>query len=327
MNDRQLIIVLSLFTLLTVGCGTGDDGEEIEQWGWGASTEFGRRPRWSPDGAQILFGDDVPGRAGLWLWSLGEDPTRLAESLPPHNWDFDWSPDGDRIAFTSPGEPGAPNSGVWIVDVPGDTVTRALDRGRDVSWFSDREAVAIRIDHPAEGAPGIYRLHLNSGELTYVVDGYRPVCSPQGDRLAYGDGEIEGQLMVQSLGGQAQYATEPGAVQWEWSADGRALCCVVNHYISGTLRGDLWRITFDGDILRSDSLTSWAGYPAPDAAGGQVAFLRMSRGCWVGLWLHRDGPEELRIADYGLNPHFDPTGDRIAVNTPDGGIRILSRVE
>jgi len=323
------IITFGFFHLLMLsltGCPSDDNRPEEPI---PIFTDFGRLPKWSPDGSTILFGEDTPGQSGLYLWSIEDDPVSLSDSLQPHNWDYCWSPDGDRIAFTSPGSVGDNLTGVWIYNIETNEAIRVFDRGRDVSWYSSGEALAVRMDNPTDSIPGIYRLDL-TGEpdlethaVLVIASGHKPVCSPAQEWLAYSDNEIRGRLRVIGSDGEEQYVSNPGVVQYNWSQDGSFLAFTINDYTTGSLEDVMWGVDIAQPEL-ADTLARWAAQPAPDSTGNQVAFARSSYGRWVGVWLYSKSNDELKIDDYGLNPHFDPAGDRIAVNSTVGGIRIIT---
>jgi len=311
-------IVIALF----IG-GCGETSTTVDKWELTYSTEFGRVPRWSPDGERILFGDDRVGSPGLYIWTPGEDPQLLADSLPNHKWDYDWSPDGGKVGFTSPGEPGSQTAGVWIVDIDDGSRTRPLDRGRDLSWYYDSSTVAVRIDNPEGGFPGIYLVDIDSGELEFIADGYMPVCSPVDSRIAYNESEINGKLFLIDAELEPLAVSDVGAYKWVWTADGSSIFCAINDYTTGTLRWDIVRIIKPENDWLVENIAEWAQYPAPDRTGSRVAFMRISNASWRGLWLYTIGKGDDRIADYGQNPDFNPHSDMIAVNSTEGGIRVL----
>jgi len=89
----------------------------------------GFTPRWSPDGSQLAFLRAVGGTNGLWtVGAVGGEPRLLVPagvafggfSPLPYNQvqacDFDWSPDGRRIAYVSVNS-GPPN--LWAVGADG----------------------------------------------------------------------------------------------------------------------------------------------------------------------------------------------------------------
>ncbi len=316
-------VILITLILAVAGCDTSSSA--VEKWEWSFSTDFGRLPLWSPDGERILFGDDRQGSPGLYIWTPGGDPRRIEGTPANHNWDYGWSPSGDRIGFTSPGEAGSQACGIYIVNLDDGNVTRPLDRGRDLSWYFDGSAVAVRIDNPANGFPGIYLVDIETGDLQFVDEGYLPACSPVNSQIAYNESEINGRMFLIDAELEPLPITEDGAYRWRWSADGSTIFCAVNNYPSGNLTWNIFRITNPADDRQIEKVVEWAQYPAPDRTGSRVAFMRISNSSWRGLWLYSDGQGDERIADFGQNPDFNPWSDRIAVNSPESGIRILVR--
>ncbi|MDP8228827.1 MAG: hypothetical protein P9M15_05180, partial [Candidatus Electryoneaceae bacterium] len=307
------VLTILFIVVVMIGCSSDDNDSDMGRWNMVASLDrdFGRQPIWSPDGESILFGDDTPGSAGLWLWYMVNDPELLADDLPAHNWDYCWSNDGGYVAFSSPGEAGTDSVGIWIVDVQQRTATKIYDRGRDVSWINDGSFLAARIDHPFNGNPGIYLVDISSGEANLVVaGGFKPLCSPTEMLITYKDNEINGRLFMTSPEGSPLEITGPGVMQWQWSPNGTGLFCVVNDFLNTrSLTGQLMRISMDQQSWSTDSLTAWVAYPSPNGTGDRVAFLRESDGRWAGLWIYDENGEETRIATYVVNPSFDPTGN------------------
>ncbi len=324
----QLITLITFITLslILTGC---DSDEDYDRWVIDPIIDFGRMPRWSPDGNYILFGGDTPDKSGLWLWERYKEPKLLADSLPPHNWDYHWSPDDDKIAFTAPGEPGSEDAGIWVVHVTSGDKKRLLDRGRDLCWYYDGSSVLVRIDQPLEGNPGIYRVDVVDGSMEFITAGFNPVCSPDTCWIAYNESEISGRLYVDNGIDESVVVTELGAVQWVWSADGRTLCCVVNDYVSGVIHGSLLRIRYNGSEWVAKKITSKStGYPAPNRSGSQITFLKISENAdWDGLWLYSDDSnDDILVTNFGFNPEFHPSdNDLIAVDTPEDGIRLMMR--
>ena len=325
----RIFLIITILVLSLNGCKKSDDA--IESWEWTHFTEFGRQPIWSPDGSQVLFGDDHPGSAGLYLWDLNAEPILLHAELPAHNWDYCWSPDGSHIAFTSPGGADETLAGVWSYSFNDGSLAHLFDRGRDVSWLYNNSDLAFRVDNPEGDAPGIYRLRLpeqggTEGEADLLIaNGHKPRCSPQSDFIAYSDGEINGRLHIINLDLDEAYQSEAGVVQWNWSYDGSRLAFILNNYTTGVLSDVLWGIDVTSPE-EADTLALWATYPASDQRGDQIVFVRVQNGRLAGLWIYRTGEEELRIATYGQNPSYDPTAERIAANSASGGIQILTRI-
>jgi Tol biopolymer transport system component len=78
---------------------------------------FAALPRWSPNGKQIAFYSYVPGRpVKIYLVSAaGGSPQQLLPRELEPQWDPNWSPSGDRIAFS--GTSGDPKSTIRVLDL------------------------------------------------------------------------------------------------------------------------------------------------------------------------------------------------------------------
>lgn len=80
-------------------------------------------PRWSPDGAKIVFSSNAAGSYDLWLLEVGEkisEPQRLTDD-PGFEGFPAWSPDGTKIAFASSR---TGNMEIWILEVSNGTWTQ-----------------------------------------------------------------------------------------------------------------------------------------------------------------------------------------------------------
>jgi Tol biopolymer transport system component len=77
-------------------------------------TETELRPVWSPDGKQVAFSSDAPGRSNIYVKPVsGAAPSeRLFES--PHDcYVTDWSPDGETLCFTEVDSTGSISIGLF----------------------------------------------------------------------------------------------------------------------------------------------------------------------------------------------------------------------
>lgn len=167
-------------------------------------------PRWSPDGAQILF-SDVSSDSQMYVVSpLGGVPRKLLNDGSEEQSDPDWSPDGHKIVFGNSLGAGNPKSVIRIFDL--DTRRIAILPGSvgmtDPRWSPDGRSIAassfdlrtlnifdvatqrwsafaqkLEMDYPEwsrdgqfiyfmhpEDAPGVYRIRVRGGEVEKVVD-------------------------------------------------------------------------------------------------------------------------------------------------------------
>lgn len=146
---------------------------------------------WSPDGRQIAFSMFVPNRPQPFVemptapkGSAWAERARMTERL---TYRFDgrgFLESGHRHLFLLPAEGGAPRQ----------VSSGDFDHGGSVSWAADGSALLFSAnrrddaDYEPRGTE-IYRLELDSGEITALTDrngpDVSPVVSPDGRRIAW----------------------------------------------------------------------------------------------------------------------------------------------
>jgi dipeptidyl aminopeptidase/acylaminoacyl peptidase len=104
-------------------------------------------PALSPDGSQILYTrnwiDQINDRHESSIWLMNADGTKNRVLVKGSG--AKWSPDGSRIAFIAPGEPGGAQIWVRYMDAEGATtqITRLTEAPSDIEWSPDGRTIAF----------------------------------------------------------------------------------------------------------------------------------------------------------------------------------------
>src|ERR671934_868795 len=88
-----------------------------------------QRPRFSPDGRNLVFISDRTGKPQVWLLNIGGGEPRQLTDLAGGATTADWSPDGTRLAIL-----GGSGEKRFIVGSPDDPTARRI---RDYTWRFD----------------------------------------------------------------------------------------------------------------------------------------------------------------------------------------------
>ncbi len=148
----------------------------------------------SPDG-KLAFVTKSGGHDVIHVYDLDRDemgPTYRFEDLVAV-YSPSWSPDGQRLAFSSIDQSGF--SDLYVYDTGAGTLQKLTDDAyddRDPAWSPDGQLIAFSSDRTALGEDGFYNLFtyaLDSGQISYVTYGPRhdlsPAWSPDGRHLVF----------------------------------------------------------------------------------------------------------------------------------------------
>jgi Tol biopolymer transport system component/DNA-binding winged helix-turn-helix (wHTH) protein len=150
------------------------------------SSRVQAEPQFSPDGKKITFFSDRSGESEIWISDRdGSSPVQLTSSVGSWTGDGHWSPDGQKIVFSS--RVLADGGRLFIVDlaerVPRAIKTDAVDNSSP-DWSHD--GLWIYFTSHTTGTNQVWKVPAVGGKAIQVTEngGMSPVESPDG-RLIY----------------------------------------------------------------------------------------------------------------------------------------------
>ena len=234
------------------------------------------QPRWSPDGAEIMFSSDRSGGLNLWVMNAdGSDPKALTDAGEKDTNSGAWSQDGEWIAakrrLTDTSSIGTTElwmyhrsggEGVQVskkADLPEVSSPVFHPDGRFL-YFSSRPTRFGYDRNPHQGLYQIRRFDRLAGVTSLVTDRWggagRPALSPDGKTLSFvsRDG-LETVLVLHDLESGAEHVLYRGldhdlqeSFAWagvypgmDWTPDGRGIVLWA--------KGGLWRV----DVATGDA--------------------------------------------------------------------------
>ena len=239
-------------------------------------------PTLSPDGRQVIYTrtwiDKINDKRESSLWIMNSDGTRnrfLTKGATAR-----WAPDGSRIAFVAPGEPGGQQ--VWVrymdADGPATQITRLTESPSDIEWSPDGKSIAFgmlvrgsdnwRIAMPAaprgakwtEPPRVVTKLRYKADRQGFLEDGTRQL------------------FVVPADGGTPRQVTsgEWNAGGTTWTPDGRALLFTSNRIMDAEYawrESDIYRVDADnGSITQLTRRKGPDGNPVPSPDGKLIAY-------------------------------------------------------
>ena len=244
----------------------------VIELGEGSCQEFtqGQRdsaPKFSPDGRQLAFLRSAAGIAQVWVMGVYGGEAQQLTHFAKGVFDYEWSPDGKRLAICSDvdaegGEAASGPDGVPQVTVVG----RVRYRYDTLGWRGDSHF-------------HLFVLDLDSGQARQITDGdwddTGPVWSPDGSQIAFISGRRDDRdflalsevYTVPTVGGEARLVSEGlfsvGALTW--SPDGRRLAVVGSDAPEGMVLWQGWLYVLeDGKEPRKitdDTIKPYLGFP------------------------------------------------------------------
>ena len=250
--------------------------ETYLDWEWVAN------PQLSPDGSQVLYTrswvDRINDRRESSIHVMNADGSRkrfLVDGSSPK-----WSPSGDRIAYTAPGEPSGSQIFVrWMDDEGAVTqVTRVTKGPGNIEWSPDGTQIAFTMSVPSDHPWPISLPGRPEGakwtEAPKVVDRlqYRR------DRRGYIDEGYTHLFVVPADGGTARQLTDG---DWNhngvaWTPDGREILFTslrVDDAEHEWRQSDIYSVAVaSGEISQLTDRSGPDGSPVPSPDGRLIAY-------------------------------------------------------
>lgn len=208
-----------------------------------------------------------------------------------------WSPDGNRIAFTTR------HVGVWTINADGTNPHKLTDTGLSPQWSPDGNRI-LYVD--GDNSDQVWAVATDGSDQRQLsANGWEPLWSPDGTQIAYTasiDGDVSNYaIWVMGADGSNPRQLSRGSWNPVWSPDGTRIA-----YESGS---HIWVMDADGSNPRQLSVSCWDPVWSPDSS--RIA-------CWTGegaIWVvGADGsdPRQLGLNLNGRSPVWSPDGARIA---------------
>lgn len=247
-------------------------------------------PSWSNNGKQIahdVVGGAAPLGHSIYITDVATGVSTLLTGAEGGN-DAAWSPNGQKIAFDR--IPGGDNN-IYVLPPTGGTPALVRTDAVDPSWSPNSKRLAFQ--QPSDGS--IRTMDENGGSETFVTYGQAPVWSPNGQWIAYSDGnhvfKIRVNMFGEPLGSPIQLTFPPNGPVFEnqlsWSNNSMTIAFHTNR---GGADFDIWTVPASGGT--PTPLTGFADThdydPAYSNNGRLVAFAGVT-----GISAAKRGPSNL----------------------------------
>ena len=195
--------------------------------------------------SQIAYASDHTGVPQIYIMNSDGSDAHQVSNMTFGACQPDWSPDGERLVFTSPcpnRQDQYPDANLFIINVDGSNMA-PLETGEDgdfdPAWSPDGKRIAFT--SLRDGSPQIYVVTLGNNQVTRLTSAsndvrmpdwsMQPAWSPNGTQIVFtGHGPLTDSLeiWVMSDAGLGQsFLIHRGSVLWnshpKWSPDGNSI--------------------------------------------------------------------------------------------------------
>jgi len=221
---------------------------------------------WSADARLVAYSSDRSGNFDIWVQSLGGGNPIQVTHHPAHDWQPDWSPDGNNIVFRSERDGG----GIYVVPAFGGNERKVSSFGYRPQWSPDGSKILfLEPGLRMFDFPKVYFLMLDGQdntphEIATSISGTETgirensvAWHPDGKRISFMN--MDGTFWTVAITGGAPVKSEIAPKvesqlkeadvelsNFRWARSGKFL------YFEGTSRGvsNIWRVTVEPDTLR-----------------------------------------------------------------------------
>ena len=280
-------------------------------------------PQLSPDGSQIVYTrgwiNKLEDRWESSIHVMDADGARkrfLVDGSAPR-----WSPDGTRILFTAPGEPGGTQIHVRWMDAEGAAtqVTRVPGTPMNAMWSPDGTMISFTMDVPGE-LPSDWSI-----DLPAAPDGATWTETPRivenmhfrRDFVGFTDPAYHHLFVVPATGG-----TERQLTHGKWHVGARFIAVYWGAGYDWTPDGAT--IVFDG-LMREDWDKRYfeSAINAVDVATGEMREVTSTRGLWTSPSVSPDG-RTVAFTGYEWSPQTYHVGEIHTIGIDGDDMRMLT---
>ena len=267
-------------------------------------------PTFSPDGEKVAFfwdGEGIAHRSDLYVQLVGADkPLRLTNTTDGSICCADWSPDGQRIAFSRCGDY---RGAVFVIPALGGPERKVADLacllagfdGGEFKWTADGRSLIIMDQCTPDAPVGIVVFSLQTGQKRCLDSprpgesgDFGPAVSPDQKSVVFVRARtysISDLYTVDLSGGNLRRLTFDNERVSEpmWASDGQRLV-----FYSGRRGGRLWEVPAGGGTIEPETVFPATGALSRD--GHRFAYVQFAVAAPAAVWrlkLSRVGGESV----------------------------------